>query len=516
MKRAQEELAQVKGEEEHTPIAIVLHTHALDSINSLLILPWVLWRSIPIGDHYVPIWLHYISQLRQTHCFDIDVHPGSPLGAGVLVYNFNEDTELMMELANSAIQEYNERECNVFKYKVLKIEKVNFTVTDYFDYFMTVKVRNLTLVTPIETFQIHAGKRCRDGGGKAIYCCQPKGELRGEVCQGEKEKALEEYLIFLALCLCPSLKKLKIFCNYLVMVRSICGAAQPSTIPSLRSLAFLAQAGSAVLVSIGTSVPRMVANEAKKGELHFELHRLKNKLPAVVVKGITTVQRAVVNKEQQKDHKNDVKGETYELLVEGLLLISEHTILVSGVDLQFHWDKVEASERQPDGSLFSWFERYCCHRHIIYGIVNTSTSAVILKSDGNEVHWEPGKPLLRTLESMGIEKEVFPVHDETKRKQLLRSWALNWWELGLYWQLFGLASSFRISLPGVQLADECPAGVDNESKFLEGEWYQFQSPVELMKKQGADKTDKPRGKEAFQREEWLGRFMRFRNDAMFY
>lgn len=42
--------------------------------------------------------------------------------------------------------------------------------------------------------------------------------------------------------------------------------------------------------------------------------------------------------------------------------------------------------------------------------VNTSTSTVILKSDGNEVHWEPGKPLLPTLESMGIVKEVFPVH----------------------------------------------------------------------------------------------------------
>ncbi|KAK4736006.1 hypothetical protein R3W88_010267 [Solanum pinnatisectum] len=139
----------------------------------------------------------------------------------------------MMELTNRAIQEYNERECNVFKYKVLKIEKVNFMVIDYFDYFMTVKVRNLTLVTPIETLQIHAGKRCRDGGGKAIYCCQPKGE------------------------------KLKIFCNYLLMVRSICGAARPSTIPSHRSLAFLAKAGSAVLVSIGTSIPRMVANEVE-------------------------------------------------------------------------------------------------------------------------------------------------------------------------------------------------------------------------------------------------------------
>lgn len=53
-----------------------------------------------------------------------------------------------------------------------------------------------------------------------------------------------------------------------------------------------------------------------------------------------------------------------------LLVISEHIILVSGVDLQFHWDEVEAYERQPDGSLFSWFERYCCYRHIIYGVVS--------------------------------------------------------------------------------------------------------------------------------------------------
>ncbi|CAN4086906.1 unnamed protein product [Withania somnifera] len=245
-----------------------------------------------------------------------------------------------------------------------------------------------------------------------------------------------------------------------------------------------------------------------------------------------------------------------------------------GVDLQFHWDEVEAYERQPDGSLFSWFERYCCYQHIIYGIVSASTSTVILKSDGIEVHWEPGKPLLRTLESMDIVKKVFPVHDEKKRKQLLRSWALNWWDftvqpiddicnyygtkiasyfafLGMYtrWMLFPAAfgltvqlvdfgslqlfvlSAFFISIICwavlflqfwkrknsallVRWQMNYPAGVDNGSKFLEGEWYQFQSPVELMKKQGADKAVKPRGKEAFQREEWLGHFMRFRNDAM--
>ncbi|KAG5619069.1 hypothetical protein H5410_018893 [Solanum commersonii] len=298
------------------------------------------------------------------------------------------------------------------------------------------------------------------------------------------------------------------------MVRSICGAARPSTIPSLRSLAFLAKAGSAVLVSIGTNIPRMVANEVKMKP---------NSSPqtiSMIIKGITTVQRAVVNKEQQKDRKNDVKGKTYELLVEGLLLISEHTVLVSGVDLQFHWDEVEASERQPDGSLFSWFERYCCYRHIIYGIFmfakskitgeHRSTSTVILKSDGNEVRWEPGKPLLRTLESMGIEKEVFPVHDETKRKQLLRSWTLNWWDFTVqpiddlcnyYGKQYIMSTIdsflFRVSwdVHKLDALPSCiwtygavsgfwmnyPAGVDDESKFLEVNGISF-SPPWLMDK----------------------------------
>ncbi|KAJ8551812.1 hypothetical protein K7X08_028255 [Anisodus acutangulus] len=70
--------------------------------------------------------------------------------------------------------------------------------------------------------------------------------------------------------------------------------------------------------------------QANKDKLHFELHRLKNKLPGVVVKGITTVQRAVVNKEQQKDRKSDVKGKTYELLVEGTGLLA--VMGIEGVD----------------------------------------------------------------------------------------------------------------------------------------------------------------------------------------
>lgn len=46
---------------------------------------------------------------------------------------------------------------------------------------------------------------------------------------------------------------------------------------------------------------------------------------------------------------------------------------------------------------------------------------------------------------------------------------------------------------------------------MEREWGLFQAPVELMKQWGADTTKE---KEAFQREEWFGHLMRFRNDAM--
>lgn len=42
-----------------------------------------------------------------------------------------------------------------------------------------------------------------------------------------------------------------------------------------------------------------------------------------------------------------------------------------GMELQFDWDQVAAFVRQPDGSLFSWCERFNCFRYLIYGIVST-------------------------------------------------------------------------------------------------------------------------------------------------
>ncbi|XP_041016007.1 anoctamin-like protein At1g73020 isoform X3 [Juglans microcarpa x Juglans regia] len=100
-----------------------------------------------------------------------------------------------------------------------------------------------------------------------------------------------------------------------------------------------------------------------------------------------------------------------------------------GMDLQFEWEEVQAFVRQPDGSLFSWCERFHCYHHLIYGIVNKSQSTVTLKFEGNEYHWKAGENIVQKLESEDFVKQVFPLHDEVKRKNLLKSWALHWWNL---------------------------------------------------------------------------------------
>ncbi|PHT67014.1 hypothetical protein T459_31439 [Capsicum annuum] len=70
----------------------------------------------------------------------------------------NNDLIQINDLAELVIKEYNE-ESNFHKYELLKIEKVNLRETAYAEYFITIKVRNLTLGTVVETFQIHAGQQ---------------------------------------------------------------------------------------------------------------------------------------------------------------------------------------------------------------------------------------------------------------------------------------------------------------------------------------------------------------------
>ncbi|XWS16255.1 hypothetical protein CRYUN_Cryun34aG0069300 [Craigia yunnanensis] len=242
-----------------------------------------------------------------------------------------------------------------------------------------------------------------------------------------------------------------------------------------------------------------------------------------------------------------------------------------GIDLQFEWEEVEAFVRQPDGSLFSWCERFQCYRHLIYDTVNKKNSGLTLKFDGKEIQWEAGESLLQKLELEGIVKQVFPLHDETKRKKLLRSWALNCWNftnqpideiyvyfgtkiavyfafLGMYtrWMIFPAAFGLILQLVdfgSLQLL-VLPAffisvvlwavlffqfwkrknsalsarwhlnfsvSTSQGDKLLGREWSSLQSPMELIKNLGIDKTKE---KEAFQRDEWFGYLKRFRNDAI--
>jgi anoctamin-10 len=60
--------------------------------------------------------------------------------------------------------------------------------------------------------------------------------------------------------------------------------------------------------------------------------------------------------------------------------------------------------------------------------VNKTDSDITLSFDDKEFHWTQNESLLTRLEDEGIVKLVFPLHDEIKRKQLLRSWALKWFD----------------------------------------------------------------------------------------
>ncbi|KAL9304401.1 hypothetical protein ACSQ67_021664 [Phaseolus vulgaris] len=246
-----------------------------------------------------------------------------------------------------------------------------------------------------------------------------------------------------------------------------------------------------------------------------------------------------------------------------------------GMDLQFEVEEVEAFVKQPDGSVFSWCERFQCYCHLIYGMVNNSKSAKDLKFDGKEIKWEIGENLILKLESENIVKQVFPLHDEKKRKKLLKSWALHWWHftnqpideiysyygakiaiyfafLGMYtrWLLFPAAFGLTLQLidfgwanlslklvmlpvffvmvilwaimfsqfwkrKNSALLARWPISyvdaTDEGPKITDGKASSWQPLMELMK---VLEYDRIKEKEAFQKSEWLGRFMRFRNDAI--
>ncbi|XP_043704829.1 anoctamin-like protein Os01g0706700 isoform X2 [Telopea speciosissima] len=197
--------------------------------------------------------------------------------------------------------------------------------------------------------------------------------------------------------------------------------------------------------------------------------------------------------------------------------------------------------------------------HCLVG-VNRKESVVTLNFDGKEFGWKPGESLLTMLQSEGVVKQVFPLHDEAKRKQLLRNWALHWRDvthqpideiysyfgtkiatyfafLGMYtrwmffpvafgvtlqlfdfgsWQLLGLPIFFICITSWAVLffqfwkrKNSALLARWQKSYLAEVERNSVQSSVELMKKSGTNNK-----KEAFQRDEWFGHLLRFRNDAI--
>nr|VDD63098.1 unnamed protein product [Brassica oleracea] len=241
-----------------------------------------------------------------------------------------------------------------------------------------------------------------------------------------------------------------------------------------------------------------------------------------------------------------------------------------GMDLPFEVQGSEAFIQQPDGSLFSWFERFRCYQHLLYGIVNCYGHDVTLKLDGREVCWAREESLVRKLESEGVIKQIFPLHDELKRKELLRTWALNWWnftnqpidkiysyfgaKIGVYFSFLGMYTQWLLfpALLGfiVQMVDfgslqylvlpsffvittlwaalflqfwkrknaallarwqiNCLVGPSQGYRFLGMEWSSLPFPKELTKNLGNEKFKE---KEPYQRYEWFAYRKRFSNDV---
>lgn len=103
----------------------------------------------------------------------------SPHGVVVMInpiLNVKKDSAsgIMIKVAQGAIQKYNEKENNVFKYAILKIDKANCMTLVYEKYLIMVKVLNLTLDTLIEFFYTGVARRILLHF-EAVLSCNPKG-----------------------------------------------------------------------------------------------------------------------------------------------------------------------------------------------------------------------------------------------------------------------------------------------------------------------------------------------------
>lgn len=108
------------------------------------------------------------------------------------------------------------------------------------------------------------------------------------------------------------------------------------------------------------------------------------------------------------------------------LKLRKATIL--GVEAVFKWEDEHMFNRQLNGELFTWTERYRCLDSIIRKTTscNNTTVKVLIPLLQREIEIEPDVTLVPLLEKNGFIKECFPLHVEFMRRKLLRQWALNW------------------------------------------------------------------------------------------
>ncbi|GAQ85181.1 hypothetical protein KFL_002230020 [Klebsormidium nitens] len=98
-----------------------------------------------------------------------------------------------------------------------------------------------------------------------------------------------------------------------------------------------------------------------------------------------------------------------------------------GIDTHFSWDLRDSFVPQPDGALFSRTERYQCLESIIESIEAKTSSPTVLALPGGKGHLEitRGTKAVAALREKGAVTDIFPLHNESQRQELVRHWPFN-------------------------------------------------------------------------------------------
>ncbi|XP_024533727.1 anoctamin-like protein Os01g0706700 [Selaginella moellendorffii] len=98
-----------------------------------------------------------------------------------------------------------------------------------------------------------------------------------------------------------------------------------------------------------------------------------------------------------------------------------------GLEVPFVWEKRDAFVRQAiSNSLFTWTEKYSCMEYLLYSVANEKDHPVkFTVGESSELELKPGENILAVLKASEVVKDVFVLHDETTRNELLKGWAMN-------------------------------------------------------------------------------------------